>query len=192
MCVSHSPHPPSVSLSISLPSRSSSTHPADSSSKNLPTNQAQRGEDRETKKNAGKRRDREERRQRLYQRGDKKEGKKIENQEKRSLKGAERSGVWRRGDKGRGLTTGRDKYGAMHHSGNTGRTKTLSHETGKRPFGSFFVPAQPYGIVVSSRQTTGVMEHRCNSSVQRRTLRKDRLQLFLMFFRPCVSVRIRR
>lgn len=24
-----------------------------------------------------------------------------------------------------------DKYGAMHHAGNTGRTKTLSHETGK-------------------------------------------------------------
>lgn len=56
---------------------------------------------------------------------------KIENQEKRTLKGAERSGVWRRGDKGRGLIRKRDKYGAMHHSGNTGRTKTLSHETGK-------------------------------------------------------------
>jgi len=39
--------------------------------------------------------------------------------------------VWRRGDKGRGLIRKRDKYGAMHHSGNTGRTKTLSHETGK-------------------------------------------------------------
>lgn len=24
-----------------------------------------------------------------------------------------------------------DKYGAMHHAGNTGRAKTLSHETGK-------------------------------------------------------------
>lgn len=65
--------------------------------------------------------------------GRRQEGKKIENQEKRSLKGAERSGAWRRGDKGRGSTTGRDKYGAMHHSGNTGRAKTLSHETGKRP-----------------------------------------------------------
>lgn len=65
--------------------------------------------------------------------GRRQEGKKIENQEKRSLKGAERSGAWRRGDKGRGSSTGRDKYGAMHHSGNTGRAKTLSHETGKRP-----------------------------------------------------------
>lgn len=55
----------------------------------------------------------------------------IEKQEKRSLQGAERSGVWRRGDKGRGLISKRDKYGAMHHSGNTGRAKTLSHETGK-------------------------------------------------------------
>lgn len=56
---------------------------------------------------------------------------KIENPEKRTLKGAERGGVWRRGDKGRGLMRKIDKYGAMHHSGNTGRTKTLSHETGK-------------------------------------------------------------
>lgn len=68
------------------------------------------------------------------QKGGREQGaKKIENQEKRTLQGAERSGVWRRGDKGRGLIRNRDKYGAMHHSGNTGRTKTLSHETGKTP-----------------------------------------------------------
>lgn len=63
---------------------------------------------------------------------------KIENQEKRSLKGAERSGALRQGDKSRRLTRGRDKYRAMHHSGNMGRTKTLSHETGKT-LGCFFV-----------------------------------------------------
>lgn len=63
---------------------------------------------------------------------------KIENQEKRTLKGTERSGAWRRGDKGRGLMRKSDKYGAMHHAGNTGRTKTLSHETG-RTLGYFFV-----------------------------------------------------
>lgn len=73
--------------------------------------------------------------------GRKQGAKKIENQEKRTLKGAERSGVWRRGDKGRGLIRNRDKYGAMHHSGNTGRTKTLSHETGKT-LGYFFVTSQ--------------------------------------------------
>ena len=63
---------------------------------------------------------------------------KIENPEKRTLKGAERSGVWREGEKGRGSIRKRDKYGAMHHSGNTGRTKTLSHETGKT-YRLFFV-----------------------------------------------------
>lgn len=58
--------------------------------------------------------------------------KKIENHEKRTLTGEERSGVlWRRGDKGRGFMTMSDKYGAMHHASNAGRTKTLSHETGE-------------------------------------------------------------
>lgn len=57
--------------------------------------------------------------------------KKIENQEKTTLTGAERRGAWRRRDKGRGFTTMSDKYGAMHHAGNMGRNKTLSHETGK-------------------------------------------------------------
>ena len=75
----------------------------------------------------------------------------IENQEKRTLKGAERSGVWRRGDKGRGLIRERDKYGAMHHSGNTGRTKTLSHETGKTPDTSLSLQRSD-GIVLHSQQ----------------------------------------
>lgn len=88
---------------------------------------------------------------------------KIENQEKKTLKGAERSGVWRRGDKGRGLIRNRDKYGAMHHSGNTGRNKTVSHETGKT-LGCFFVTTQSDGIMLDPLQTTeyGTIEHRCD------------------------------
>ena len=90
-------------------------------------------------------------------------GQEIENPEKRSLKGAKRSGARRRGDKGRRLTRGRDKYRAMHHTGNMGRTKTLSHETGKT-LGRFFVATQPDGIVLYSFQTTvpGTITHRCN------------------------------
>lgn len=88
---------------------------------------------------------------------------KIENQEKKTLKGAERSGVWRRGDKGRGLIRNRDKYGAMHHSGNTGRNKTVSHETGKT-LRCFFVTTQSDGIMLDPLQTTeyGTIEHRCD------------------------------
>lgn len=76
VCVSH-PSPPSASLSVSPPSRSSGTQLAGCSSKNLPANR--RGEERNgrqrVKKNAGKRRDREERRQRLVS-GEKTRGQK--------------------------------------------------------------------------------------------------------------------
>ena len=69
--------PPSASLSISPPSRSSSTQLAGCSSKNLPVNR--RGEERNGKqrveKNAGKRRDREKRRPRLVN-GEKTRGQK--------------------------------------------------------------------------------------------------------------------
>lgn len=69
--------PPPPSLSISPPSRSSSTQLAGCSSKNLPANK--RGEERNgkqrVKKNTGTRRDREERRQRLVN-GEKKRGQK--------------------------------------------------------------------------------------------------------------------
>lgn len=71
------PSSPPPSLSISPPSRSSSTQLAGCSSKNLPANK--RGEERNgkqrVKKNTGTRRDREERRQRLVN-GEKKRGQK--------------------------------------------------------------------------------------------------------------------
>lgn len=122
--------------------------------------------------------------------GRRQESKKIENQEKRSLKGAERSGVWRRGDKGRGLTRGRDKYGAMHHSGNTGRAKTLSHETGKRPSDASLSRRSQTSWC---RTPSSKLEHRSNWSVtQRQPTDRTRLQIFVMISstrlpRACVS-----
>ena len=42
--------------------------------------------------------------------------------------------MWRRGGETDRASLGkRDQYGAMHPSGNTGRAKTLSHETGRTP-----------------------------------------------------------
>lgn len=125
---------------LSPPVRCSGTQRADCSSQH--TDGRGGGEERETRvrKRTTAEEGRLERQQGLCgKRGENKSQKKIENQERRTLQGAERSGVWRRGDKGRGLIRQRDKYGAMHHSGNTGRAKTLSHETGKTP-GYFFVP----------------------------------------------------
>lgn len=76
VCLSH-PSPPSASLSVSPPTRSSNTQLAGCSSKNLPANR--RGEERNgkqrVKKNAGKRGDREERQQRLVN-GEKTRGQK--------------------------------------------------------------------------------------------------------------------
>lgn len=74
--------------------------------------------------------------------------------------------MWRRGDKGRGLIRERDKYGAMHHSSNTGRTKTLSHETGKT-FRYFFVTAAVRWHWLYSFQTAvkGTKEPHCYLTV---------------------------
>lgn len=123
--------------------------------------------------------------------GRRQEGKKIENQEKRSLKGAERSGVWRRGDKGRGLTRGRDKYGAMHHSGNTGRSKTLSHETGKRPSDASLSRRSHMSLCPTPSRK---QEHRCNLNVtQRQRTERTVFKYFSRFFfspHTCVSARM--
>ncbi|MED6237223.1 hypothetical protein ATANTOWER_020994, partial [Ataeniobius toweri] len=81
----------------------------------------------------GRRRIRARERQRALCHTGENKAKKIENQEKRTLTGEKRSGVlWRRGEKGRRFMTMSDKYGAMHHASNMGRTKTLSHETAVR------------------------------------------------------------
>lgn len=112
--------------------------------------------------------------------GRRQEGQKIENQEKRSLKGAERSGVWRRGDKGRGLTIGRDKYGAMHHSSNTGRTKTLSHETGKRPSDASLSRRSQMSLC---RTPSRKQEHHSNlSGTQRQHTERTVFKYFSCFF----------
>lgn len=135
------------SLSLSPPARYSGTQLPDCASQSSLQTDGE-GRRKGNKSEEEQRRGRDDRQQGLCQKGESRV-QKIENQEKRTLKGAERSGVWRRGDKGRGLIRKRDKYGAMHHSGNTGRTKTLSHETGKTL--RYF---QSDGIVLYSLQRT--------------------------------------